>query len=307
MIAEFEDANPDIKIDYQTFATNEEMYTKIASGSASYDVLIPSDYMIGKMIAEGLLAKLNFDNIPNYQYIDERFKGLAYDPADEYSVPYTWGTVGIVYNTTMVKEPVDSWDILWDEKYAGQVLMFNNPRDAYGIAQKKLGFSQNTSDKGELDQCTDLLKQQKAVVQAYVMDQIFQKMPNEEAALAPYYAGDFYTMVEDNPDLAFAVPKEGTNLFTDAMVVLEASQNKEAAERWINFMCEPDVAAANIDFIGYSTPSTAVRELLDEETQNDPVRYPSDDILAKCEVFATLDEDTIAYMQEGWTDVLTAS
>lgn len=307
LIQEFRDQNPDINVEYSTFATNEEMYTKIASGSANYDVLIPSDYMIGKMIGEGMLAKLNFDNIPNYQYIDEQFRHLEYDPDGAYSVPYTWGTVGIVYNTTMVEEPVTSWDILWDEKYAGQILMFDNVRDAYGIAMKKLGYSQNATDPAQIDEATELLKEQKPLVQAYVMDQIFQKMPNGEAALAPYYAGDFYTMQADNPDLAFAVPEEGTNLFVDAMCVLESSEHKDLAERFINFMCDPDVALANIEFIGYSTPMTVVREQLDPEMRDSAISYPSDEILAKCDTFITLDDDTNAYYQDAWTEVKTSS
>lgn len=306
VIAEFEKQNPDIDVQYTTFATNEEMYAKIVSGSASYDVMIPSDYMIGKMIEEGMLAKINFDNIPNYTNVDEKFKNLEFDPENEYSVPYTWGTVGIVYNTTMVDEPVDSWDILWDEKYSGQILMFDNPRDAYGIAMKKLGYSQNTTDRAQIDEATALLKAQKPLVQAYVMDQIFSKMPNEEAALAPYYAGDAITMIADNPDLAFVVPNEGSNQFVDSMVISADSKKKELAERFINFMLEPDIAKANNEYIGYSTPMSNVYEMLDEELKNSSIAYPSDEILAKCDTFINLDDDTVAYMQEGWTDILSS-
>lgn len=306
LIQEFRDLNPDINVEYSTYATNEEMYTKIASGSANYDIVIPSDYMIGKMIEEGMLAKLDFDNIPNYQYIDEQFRHLEYDPEGAYSVPYTWGTVGIVYNTTMVTEPVDSWDILWDEKYAGQILMFDNVRDAYGIAMKKLGYSQNTTDRTKIDEATAILSQQKPFVQAYVMDQIFQKMPNGEAALAPYYAGDFYTMQQDNPDLNFVVPKEGSNLFVDAMCILESSEHKDLAARFINFMCDPDVALANIEFIGYSTPMTAVREQLDPALRDSEISYPSDDVLENCDTFITLDVETNAYYQDAWTEVKTS-
>lgn len=307
VIAEFELRNPDIDVIYTTFDTNESMYAKIASGSANYDVIIPSDYMIGRMIQEDMLAKLDYNNIPNFQYIDERFRNLEYDPQNEYSVPYTWGTVGIIYNTTMVTEPVDSWDILWDEKYAGQVLMFDNPRDAFGIAMKKLGYSQNSTNRAEIDEAKEVLQQQKAagVVQAYVMDQIFSKLPAKEAAMAPYYAGDFFTMLEDNEDLAFAIPKEGTNLFVDAMVVPKTSEHKEEAERFINFMLEPDVALANIEFIGYSTPMSNVRDMLDDEVKNSPISYPSDEQLANCETFINLDEETNAYLQESWTEVLS--
>lgn len=305
VIAEFEKRNPDIKVMYTTFDTNESMYAKIASGSANYDVIIPSDYMIGRMIQENMLQKLDFSNIPNYQYIDERFRGLEYDPNNEYSVPYTWGTVGIIYNTAMVDEPVDSWDMLWDSQYADQILMFDNSRDAYGIALKKLGYSQNTTDRTQLDEATNLLKEQKFVVQAYVMDQIFAKMTGGEAAMAPYYAGDFFTMQQDNPDLAFAVPKEGTNLFFDAMVVPKSSAHRAEAERFINFMLEPDVALANIEYIGYSTPMSVVRDMLDDEIKDSPVSYPSDEILAKCDTFVNLDSETNVYLQEGWTEVLS--
>lgn len=305
VIAEFEARNPGIKVEYTTYATNEEMYAKIVSGSANYDVLIPSDYMIGKMIEEDMLAKLDYKNIPNYSQIDNEFKNLAFDPNNEYSVPYTWGTVGIIYNTTKVNDPVDSWDILWDEKYMDQILMFNNPRDSYGIAEKKLGFSQNTTERTELDQCTELLKEQKKVVQAYVMDEIFPKMTNGEAALAPYYAGDAITMINDNPDLAFAVPNEGTNTFVDSMVIPKTSAQKELAEKFINFMLEQDIAKANIEFIGYSTPMSSVRETLDEELKNSPISYPSTEILAKCDTFTNLDPETTTYMQDGWTDVLS--
>lgn len=307
IVAEFEKRNPDIDLVYTTFDNNESMYAKIVSGSANYDVIIPSDYMIGRMIEEDMLAKLDFANIPNYQYIDETFKNREYDPANEYSVPYTWGTVGIIYNTTMVDEPVDSWDILWDQKYTGQILMFDNPRDAFGIALKKLGYSQNTTDRAQLDEATQVLKEQKAVVQSYVMDQIFAKMSSGEAAIAPYYAGDFFTMQADNPDLAFAVPEEGTNLFFDAMVVPKTSEHKELAERFINFMLEPDIAQANIEFIGYSTPMSNVRELLDPEVRDSPISYPSDELLAKCDTFVNLDEETNAYLDDQWTDIKSFS
>ncbi|MCI8405818.1 MAG: ABC transporter substrate-binding protein [Oscillospiraceae bacterium] len=307
IIGEFERLNPDIDVVYTTFDTNEAMYAKIASGSANYDVIIPSDYMIGRMIQEDMLAKLDFGNIPNYQYIDEQFKNREYDPGNEYSVPYTWGTVGIIYNTALVDKPVESWDILWDPDYTGQILMFDNPRDAFGIALKKLGYSQNTTDPSQLDEATQLLKDQKPVVQAYVMDQIFAKMSSGEAAIAPYYAGDFFTMQADNPDLDFCVPKEGTNLFFDAMVVPKTSQNKALAERFINFMLEPEIALENIEFIGYSTPMTVVREMLDEEVRESPISYPSEEILSKCDTFVNLDAATNESLQERWTDILSSS
>ena len=202
VIAEFEKKYPDIRVVYDTFTSNEALYSKLKSGGSNYDVIVPSDYMIARLIEEGMIEKLNFDNIPNAENIMSTFKGQNYDPTDEYSVPYTWGTVGIVYNTTMVEGTPDSWDILWDEKYSNNVLMFNNSRDAFGIAQKLLGYSQNTTDENELRACAQKLKEQKPLVQSYGMDEIFDKMENGEAGAAPYYAGDAITMMKENEDLA---------------------------------------------------------------------------------------------------------
>lgn len=305
VIKEFEKQNPGVKVEYTTYATNEEMYAKIASGSADYDILIPSDYMIGKMIKEDMLAKLDFNNIPNYSKIDEQFKNLEFDPQNEYSVPYTWGTVGIIYNTTKVDGVVDSWNILWDTNYTDQILMFNNPRDSFGIAAMMLGYSQNTTNRDEIVEMADLLKAQKAVIQAYVMDEIFPKMTNGEAALAPYYAGDALTMIDDNPDLDFVVPKEGTNLFVDSMVVPKTSKNKALAEKFINFMLDDEIAKANIEYIGYSTPMSSVRELLDDEIKDSPISYPDEEILDKCQTFSNLDDGTATFLQESWTEVLS--
>ena len=294
-----------IKVNYTTFDTNESLYAKLRSGGASYDIIIPSDYMIGKMIQEDMLEKLDFDLIPNFKYIGESYINPSYDPTNEYSVPYTWGTVGIIYNTNLVTEPVTSWDILWDEQYAGDILMFGNSRDAFGIALKKLGYSLNTEDPDQLQEAADLLKEQKPLVQAYVMDQIYDKMLGGEAALAPYYAGDALTMIADNPDLAFAVPEEGTNRFIDAICIPKGAKNIEAAHMYINFLCEPEVGAANIEYIGYSTPNTASYELLDEEVANDPISYPPEEILEKTEPFNNLSEETNLLLESLWTEVLT--
>lgn len=295
-----------IKVYYSTFATNEELYSKLRGGGSSYDIIIPSDYMIGRMISEDMLEPLDLENIPNHQYIDEGFLGAIYDPGDEYSVPYTWGTVGIIYNTTMVYDEVESWDILWDEKYLGQILMFSNPRDAFAIAQSKLGYSLNTTDEGELRDCLEALKDQKMLVQAYVMDEIFDKMLGGEAALAPYYAGDALTMMDENEDLAFAIPAEGTNIFTDAICIPKGSKNKAAAEMYINFLCEPEVGAANAEYIGYGSPNVATLELLDEEITEDPISYPPQEILDNTEYFNQLPRETNLLMDEMWTDLLSA-
>ncbi len=305
-IKEFERRFPHIKVDYTTYATNEELYAKLKSGAASYDVIFPSDYMISRMIEEDMLVKLNFDNIPNFSDVMDSFKNLEYDPTNEYSVPYTWGTVGIVYNTTMVEEAPTSWEALWDPAYTNQILMFNNSRDAFGIALKKLGYSQNTTEKAKLDEAAEELKEQKSVLQAYVMDEIFDKMQSGEAALAPYYAGDALTMIADNPDLAFVIPEEGTNRFVDAMVIPKGVRYQKEAEQFINFMLETDIAMANIEYLGYSTPQQSVYDRLDEEIIHNGVSYPDDTVLDKCDTFINLPDETNDYMKELWVDILAS-
>ena len=296
-----------IKVNYSTYASNEELYAKLKSGGASYDIIIPSDYMIGRMVKEDMLEPLNFENIPNFQHINEQFVNPAYDPDNAYSVPYTWGTVGIIYNTTMVDGDVDSWDILWDARYMGDILMFANSRDAFAIAQKRLGYSFNSGNADELEKAAESLKEQKPLVQAYVMDEIFDKMQAGEAALAQYYAGDAITMIADNPDLAFAFPKEGTNRFVDAICIPKGSQQKEAAEMYINFLCEPEVGLANCEYIGYSTPNDGAMELLDDEVKNNPIAYPSDEILENTETFLSLPDDANRLMDKLWTDIMSTN
>ncbi|MBR2913296.1 MAG: ABC transporter substrate-binding protein, partial [Oscillospiraceae bacterium] len=298
-----------IKVNYTNFATNEELYAKLKGGGTSYDIVIPSDYMISKMIKEGMIQKLDFSNIPNAGYIMPNFRNLAYDPDNAYSVPYTWGTVGIIYDQTMIdmdEEDID-WDILWDETYLDQILMFDNPRDAFMIAQIMQGYSINTEDPEQLRDCADKLKEQKHVVQAYVMDEIFDKMGAGDALIAPYYAGDALTIMGENEDLNFVVPKSGTNLFVDAMCIPTSAKQKEAAEMYINFMCEPDIAFANIDYICYSTPHSAAFEMLDEETKNNPVSYPDQDFIAeKTSVFVNLSDEANLLMQNLWTEMKSA-
>ena len=305
VIAEFEKRYPNIKVNYSTYDSNEIMYSKLANGGITVDVIIPSDYMIARLISEDMLLPLNFDNIPNYQYIDESFRNTAYDPENTYSVPYTWGTVGILYNTKYVDEAdVTGWELLWNEKYAGKVLMFGNSRDAFGIAQYMLGYDVNTLDKAELDACAEVLKQQKSVLQQYVMDEIFATMQNEEAWIAPYYAGDCLTMMEENENLSFYLPEDqGFNLFIDAMCIPACAKEKEAAETFINFLCDPEIAGANMDWICYSTPLSAAKEYMDPETVSDPVSYPSDEILANGTSFAYLPEDISRYMESLFMEV----
>ena len=299
MIAAFEEAYPNIKVKYSTYDSNESMYAKLSGGGITVDVIIPSDYMIGRMRQEGMLQELNYDNIPNAQYIDPSFRGMAYDPEDKYSVPYTWGTVGIIYNTKYVDEAdVTGWELLWNEKYADKILMFDNSRDAFGIAEYLLGYDVNTTDEAELKACADKLAEQKPVVQQYVMDQIFDAMENEEAWIAPYYAGDYLTMVEENEDLAFYRPAhQGYNVFIDAMCIPTCAQEKEAAELFINFMCSPEISAANLDFIGYSVPASESKQYMDEEVVNDPVAYPDAEELRNASSFDYLPEDVSRKME----------
>ena len=304
VVKEFE-ALTGIRVNYTTYDTNESLYAKLKSGGGSYDIIIPSDYMIGKMIAEDMLEPLDYSNIPNFDYIGEQYVNPSYDTYNRFTVPYMWGLVGIVYNTTMVDEGdlEEGWGLLWDEKYAGQVLMFNNSRDAFAIAAKMLGNSLNPATPKEIAEAAEKLKAQKNVVQSYVMDEVFDKMIGGEAALAPYYAGDGVTMMEENEDLAMFIPAEGTNLYVDAMCVPKGSKNKEAAEMFINFMCETDVAVANAEYICYSTPHTEALANLDEETQANELMYPPQEIMARGETFLTLTEDINLAMDAAWSEV----
>ena len=299
VIKEFEARYPHIKVNYSTYDSNEIMYSKLSNGGITVDVIIPSDYMIARLIQEDMLLPLNFDNIPNYQYVDETFRNTAYDPENRYSVPYTWGTVGILYNTKYVDEAdVTGWELLWNEKYAGKILTFGNSRDAFGIAQYMLGYDVNTTDKAELDHCAEVLKEQKPVLQQYVMDEIFAVMQNEEAWIAAYYAGDCLTMMGENENLAFYLPEnQGFNLFIDAMCIPTCAKEKEAAELFINFLCDPEIAGANMDWICYGTPISAAKEYMDPETVSDPVSYPADEILANGSSYAYLPEETTRYVE----------
>lgn len=306
VIKAFEEATG-IKVHYMTFDSNESMYTKLKTGGASYDIIIPSDYMIAKLISEDMLEPLDFSNIPNYQYIDEAFRNQAYDPENLYSVPYTWSTVGLIYNRKYISdEDAESWSCLWNSKYAGKLLMFDNPRDAFAIAESMLGYSLSTEDETELKNCADLLAQQKPVLQGYVMDQIFDKMERGEAWAAPYYAGDYLTMVEENPDLGFSHPKEGYNIFIDAICIPKGCKNKEGAEAFINFLCDPEISAANLDYIGYSTPETAAKAYLDENVISSPVAYPDEETLARSESFAELGIEATQVMNDLWLSVKTS-
>lgn len=309
VLAEFEKAYPHIKVNYMTFDSNESMYTKLVAGGSSFDIIIPSDYMVEKLIEEDRLEPLNFDNIPNFQYIDEQFRDPSYDPGSVYSVPYTWGSVGVIYNTAYVDEEdvaEESWDLLWNEKYKGKILMFDNPRDAFAIAELSLGYSLNTDNTEQLDASARKLREQKPLVQAYVMDQVFQKMQREEAWIAPYYAGDFLVMQAENENLAFYHPKEGFNIFVDAVCIPKGSEHKEEAEIFINFLLEPEICAGNLEYIGYSSPETASLEYMDPEIVEDPITYPDAETRASGEAFYALSIEATQYMNALWLTVKTA-
>lgn len=292
-----------IKVNYETFDSNEAMRAKLLSGAIDYDVLFPSDYMIEILQNEGKLLPLNMENIPNFSYIGEDYKSLAYDPENLYSVAYMWGTIGIVYNEEMVEEPVDSWDILWDEKYAGKILMQDSVRDTFAVALKRLGYSLNATDKGQIDEATDLLMTQKPLVQAYVIDQVKDKMIGNEAALAVMYSGDVWVIQEENEAVSYAIPKEGSNLWFDAMVIPTTSKHQEAAEAFINFMCKPEIAFMNADYIGYATPHTAAYDMLDEDVRNDTSSYPTQEVMDRCEVYIDLGPEVNQYYNDKWNEL----
>lgn len=306
VIAEFE-AETGIKVNYLTFDSNESMYTKLKTGGSTYDVIIPSDYMIGRLISEDMLEELDFTNIPNYANVDETFKNQAFDPDNKYSVPYTWGTVGVIYNKKYVDEAdLGSWDLLWNEKYAGKILMFDNCRDAFAIAQARLGYSLNTQDQAELQACAELLKEQKPLLQGYVMDQIFAKMTREEAWIAPYYAGDYLYMLEDNADLGFYFPQESFNIFIDSACIPKGCANKSGAEAFINFLCKPEICGQNLEYLGYSAPISAAKEFMDPSVAESEVSYPSAETLAVAESFSALDTVTNQMMDSLWLSVKTS-
>ena len=290
-----------IKVVYNTFDNNESMYAKLQGGGVSYDILIPSDYMVERMINEGMLEKLDYSNIPNYKYIDERYKGMAYDPDEEYSVPYNVGMVGLIYNKTLVEEPPTKWTAMWDERYTDSVLMFNNPRDAFAIAQSVLGLDYNTEYPGDWIAAAEELKRQKKVVQSYVNDEVFNKMESGEAALAAYYAGDYLSMADVNPDLGFVYPEECVNIFVDAMCIPKGSPNKLAAELYINFMLEPDVALANAEYICYASPNTTVINNPDYTYYQDEILYP--EVYPNTQIYINLSDDSLSLMNELWDDV----
>lgn len=305
--AEFEQLTG-IKVNYVNFETNEDMYAKIKGGGSNYDVIIPSDYMIARMAKEGMLEKLDFSRIPNYKYISEDYKGLYYDVNNEYTVPYCVGKVGLIYNTKMVEGTPDSWNILWDEKYTGKILMINNSRDAFGVAHFLLGNSVNTEEEAKWNAAAEKLKEQTPILKSYVMDEVFNLMEGGSAAMVPYYAGDFLTMYANNPDLAFVYPKEGTNIFVDCACIPKGAENKEMAELYINFLADPAVATENAIYTGYASPNKAVLENEDyvsylAEIHPDAQKILYGDPGVEVEYYHDLPDGTKALMNQLWEDV----
>lgn len=294
-----------IKVVYDLFETNEEMYPIIEAGGTVYDAICPSDYMIAKMAENNLLQEIDFDNVPNIKYIDEQqMKSSQYfDPENKYAVPYTYGTLGILYNTALVDDPVDSWNILWNEKYSGNILMYNSVRDLFVPALALNGASINTTDEAVLARAKEMLIAQKPLVQAYVMDQIKDKMINNEAALAMAYSGEYLAIQEENEAIDFAVPKEGSNCFIDAWVIPANAENKENAEAWINFLCRPDIAKMNFEYITYSTPNAGAVEEIDDSLKALSAVFPSQETLERCEVFQYLGEDADAVYNNLWKEI----
>ncbi len=311
VIAEFE-KRYNIKVNYTNFETNEELYNILSNSNSSYDVIIPSDYMVSKLREEGMLEKIDFNNIPNYKYIMENYKKSSYDPTGEYSVPYSWCVVALGYNKTMIEEgSVKGFSDLWSEENKGKILMFNNSRDAMAIAMQMcdppINPGQDSFTKEDIDRATEKLIEQKPLLKKYVMDQVFTEMENSQAAIAPYYAGDIYSMMGNNEDLTYCLPQEGSNLFVDAMCIPTCCQNKEYAELFINFMCEPEIAKANAEYIGYATPNTAAHDMLDDEIKNCDLIYPPQEYIDKCYTFSNIPNDIYVYMQEKFVKACSSS
>ncbi len=292
-----------IKVNYATFESNETMYSQLKSGGVTYDIVIPSDYMIQRLISEDMLKSFDATALSNYHYIRDDYKNLYFDPENTYSVPYNVGMVGVIYNTALIDEPEKSWKVLWDEKYKDMSLMFSNPRDAFMIAQMILGQDLNTTNKVDWDAAAKLLKEQKKNLQSYVMDEVYGKMETGEAAIAPYYAGDFLTMYDTNEDLAFFYPKEGTNIFVDSVCIPSSSQNTEAAKLYINFLLEPEIALANAEYIGYASPNTSVIDNPDYYYYQNEILYPAEDAVKNRQYYHNIDSEIRKYYENLWIDV----
>lgn len=292
-----------IKVNYLTFESNETMYSQVKNGGVNYDIVIPSDYMIERMIKEDMLAKIDTSKLSNYDLIEDRYKNIFYDPKNEYSVPYNVGMVGIIYNGEHISGIEKSWNVLWDERYKGMVLNFNNPRDAFMTSQMLLGLDLNSENKADWDKAADLLKKGKDNLQAYVMDEVYGKMETGEAYIAPYYAGDYLTMLETNPDLHFFYPNEGTNIFIDSACILKNAENYEAAMLYLNFLMEPDIATANAEYIGYASPNTAVINNKDYYYYGSKILYPDEDDMPYVQYYHDISNEIRNYYENLWIDI----
>ncbi len=298
-----------IEVVYDEYETNEAMYPIVAKGAADYDLVCPSDYMVERMKQENLLEPIDWDNVPNRKYVDEEFWEFArsYDENNQYSLPYLWGTIGILYNKTMVKEPVDSWGILWDEKYHDSVLMQKSVRDAFGITLKYLGYSLNSKDEGEVEKAKQKLLEQKksGVVQAYVVDEVRDKMIAGEAALGVIYSGEALTCQQENADLEYVIPREGSIVWLDSWVIPKGAKNKENAEKFLNFLCQPEIMKKNFDYITYSIPSQEGRKRIeDPEYRESPIAFPPLDSLTDCEVLKYLGPEVDKIYNEKWKELM---
>ena len=316
LIQQFEEATG-IEVNYQTSPSNEELYSSLTLGGTSYDVIVPSDYMISQLIEEDMLQPLDYDKIPNFSKIADRFKNLSYDPENLYTVPYTWGTLGIIYNTTMVDEPITSWGAMFSDDYAGNILLIDNSRDAFAMALYYLGYDVNTTDEAQIREAYELVADAKArgVYAGQGMDEIFQIMEGGNLAIATYYAGDFLTMYEANPDLAFVIPEEGSNWFVDSMCILKDAQNVDEAHEWINFIASTESNLKNMDFIWYASPNTEALEQYPayyEETYGEPldmdlyeIMAAPDSVLENCSMYENLPADTLALYNDLWIELGT--
>ncbi len=314
LITKFEEETG-IEVNYFFAPSNEELYSRLETGGVNYDVIVPSDYMIARLITEDRLQKLDYSLIPNYEKIDDQYKNLSFDPDNEYSVPYTWGTLGIIYNTTMVDEPITSWEVMFSDQYVGDILLIDNSRDAFAMALYCLGYDVNTTDESQIREAYQLVADAMArgVYAGQGMDEVFQIMEGGNLAIATYYAGDFLTMYEANPDLAFVIPEEGSNWFVDAMCILKDAKNVDEAHEWINFIASTESNLANMDFIWYASPNSEALEMYPawyEEQYGEPldmdlyeIMAAPPEVLANCTMYENLPPETLALYNDLWIEL----
>lgn len=301
-IFEIFESETGIKINYETYATNEEMYTKIKTGGTKYDIAIPSEYMIEKMIREEMLQEIDLSKIPNVKNINDRFMDLSFDPGNQYSVPYFWGTVGIIYNSESIQEPIDSWSVLWDEKYKGEFTMMDSQRDSIMVALKELGYSMNTRNLDELEEAKELLVAQKPLVLAYVGDNVKDMLISGEASMAVVWSGEASAVIQEYPEFKYALPKEGSNLWFDNIVIPKDAQNSDAAHAFIDFLCRGDIGFKNADYVGYATVNDETMKLLDPDLMDTTYAYPKDEWIENFEIFND-PGDFITEYDRIWTEI----